>query len=144
MEIWRDLAGLGRRFGWVLRFGRVGGMRVCLIGEMGGLQIWLDWRFVWVGDLALFDLDWVWVEMQIWVSWPELGFRIGWVGDLVERCCWAGDWVGLGWDNLDRMDDLVRFEISLDWGWTVLEILLGLEICLCCAGDLVGFGDLAR
>ena len=96
MEIWLDLAGLGRRFGWVLRFGRVGGMRVCLIGEMGGLQIWLDWRFVWVGDLALFNLDWVWVEMQIWVSWPELGFRIGWVGDSVELC-----WAGLGQPGLN-------------------------------------------
>ena len=83
------MVGLCRKYGWVGNYIRLG------IGLVG-LEIWLDWRFSWAGDMLdrrfgeavnLFGLGWAgdWVTLEIYLGW-----KFGWVG-------LAGGLVRLDW-----------------------------------------------
>ena len=88
---------------------------------MGGdsilLEIWLGWIFVCFEDLVWFSYNGLAIRLHLAVLCCRFGLvwrtgcaAMGWGGDLVgmdiwpngiglgmDRFCWAGDWVGFGW-----------------------------------------------
>ena len=85
---------MGRRFGWVWRFGLI------------RLESALVWRFGWVWlDLVCLEIL---LDFEIWLGWRSghrVGWKFGWVRDFVgARFGWVGElvrlenlWVELGW-----------------------------------------------
>ena len=86
------------------------------------LEIWLDWRFNWVGHLVGLEIclgrRYGWVRDGVGLD-VSLHFTLCFVGDLL-RLGGDGDFVEMGWAG-----ELVGFEIWLGWrfgliwlGWT--------------------------